>query len=264
MAYRHLGVASDDRGVVSMTLNRPERHNAFNEEVIAELTQALQLVADDDQARLLVVRGAGPSFSAGADLDWMRRMAGYGEAENRADANALAAMLERLDSLPVPVIARVQGAAIGGGAGLVCCCDMAVASSEAVFAFSEVRLGLIPATISPYVLNAIGARAARRYFLTGERFDAATAQQLGMISAVVDAGALDAAMEQLIGAILVNGPAAVRAAKQLIRDVAGQPVDAALQALTSDRIATMRCSPEGREGISAFLGKRKPDWNGDV
>jgi methylglutaconyl-CoA hydratase len=190
----------------------------------------------------------------------MRRMAGFDAAANLADAEALAALLHRLDTLPQPAIACVHGAALGGGAGLVCCCDMAIAASDAQFAFSEVRLGLIPATIGPYAIRSIGARAARRYFLTGERFDAATALRIGLVSEVVEPPALDAAVQRLVQSLLDAGPQAVRAAKRLIREIAGRDIDAGLMATTSRRIAVIRGSPEGREGVAAFLGKRTPDW----
>jgi methylglutaconyl-CoA hydratase len=250
----------DGRGVATLTLNRAEKHNAFDEHVIADLAGKLQDIAGNDSLRAVVLRAAGPSFCAGADLDWMRRMAGFDAAANVADAEALAELLQRLDTLPQPTIACVQGTALGGGAGLVCCCDMAVAASEATFGFSEVRLGLIPATISPYVIRAIGARAARRWFLTGERFDAATALRIGMVSGVVEPAALDGAVQRLVQALLDSGPQAVRAAKQLIREVADRDLDAGLMAATSRRIAEIRGSPEGQEGLSAFLGKRPPDW----
>ncbi|MBI1731470.1 MAG: enoyl-CoA hydratase/isomerase family protein [Gammaproteobacteria bacterium] len=250
----------DARGVATLTLNRPEKRNAFDEHLIAELSTLLAEIAEKDSVRVVLLRAAGTSFCAGADLDWMRRVAGYDVAANLADAGALATLLNRLDTLPQPVIACVQGAALGGGAGLVCCCDMAVATANATFGFSEVRLGLIPATISPYAIRAIGRRAARRYFLTGERFDAATALRIGMVSEVVHAAALDQSVERLVQALLDAGPRAVREAKRFIEQVAGRPIDSDLIARTSRRIADIRSSPEGREGLSAFLDKRPPAW----
>lgn len=255
----------DGRGVATLTLNRPNRHNAFDEHVITELSGLLADVGANDDVRVVVLRAAGPSFCAGADLDWMKRMAaGYDEAANLADAGALAALLHRLDTLPQPTIACVHGAALGGGAGLVCCCDMAVAAADAVFGFSEVRLGLVPATIGPYAIRAIGRRAARRWFLTGERFDAATAQRIGLVHEVVDAAALEGAVQRLVHAVLDSGPQAVRAAKTLIDEVAGRPIDAELRDMTSRRIAALRASPEGREGLAAFLERRAPAWKKHV
>ena len=256
----HILLDIDARGVATLTLNRPEKHNAFDEHMIAELSGLLADISGNNAIRVLLLRATGKSFCAGADVDWMRRMAGYDHAANLADAGALAELLHRLDSLPQPTIACVQGAALGGGAGLVCCCDMAVAVTTAMFAFSEVRLGLIPATISPYVVRAIGRRAARRYLLTGERFDAPTAHQLGIVSEVVEPGELDNAVQRLVRALLDGGPQAVRAAKQLIDDVAGRKIDAELMTMTSRRIADIRCSPEGQDGLSAFLNKQPPPW----
>jgi len=243
-----------------LTLNRPERHNAFDEHLIAELSDLLAEISRNDSVRVAVLRATGKSFCAGADVDWMRRMAGYDRAANLADAGALAEMLHRIDTLPQPTIAGVQGAALGGGAGLACCCDMVVAADTATFAFSEVRLGLIPATISPYVLRAIGARAARRYCLTGERFDAAEAHRLGLVSEVVAPSTLDGTVQRLVQAVLDSGPHAVRAAKRLIDEVAAREIDAEMMALTSRRIADQRGTDEGREGLSAFLEKRPPGW----
>ena len=197
MSESTVNLTRDERGVATLTLNRPERHNAFDDAVIAELDAALAEVSADDSVRLLVLASEGKSFSAGADLAWMQRMAGYGEAENLADAGALAEMLRKLNDLPQPTIARVQGAAYGGAVGLVSCCDLAVGSSKARFCLSEVKIGLIPATISPYVIAAIGQRAARRYFMTAETIDAETAQALGLLSEVVGVDDLDSAVESL-------------------------------------------------------------------
>ncbi len=249
----------DSRGVARLTLNRPEVHNAFDDALIAELTAALEALGGDAKVRAVVLAAEGKSFSAGADLGWMKRMAGYGEAENLADARALARLMETLDRLPKPTVARVQGAAFGGGVGLVACCDIAVASEAARFMLSEVKLGLIPAVISPYVVKAIGQRAARRYFLTAERFDAGEALQFGLLHRVVPAEALDAAVEDVLAALLQSGPAAVAAAKDLVFAV-DRPLEAAVIEDTARRIAAIRVGAEGREGIHAFLDKRKPVW----
>ncbi len=252
----------DDRGVAAVTLSRPELHNAFDEGLIAGLAEALGRLADDPAVRVVLLRAEGKSFSAGADLNWMRRMAGYGEAENLADAERLAALMAALDRLPRPTVAVVQGAAFGGGVGLIAACDMAVASEAASFSLSEVKLGLIPAVISPYVVDAIGVRAARRYMLTGERFDAATARRLGLVNEVVPADALEAAVERLVTALLACGPEAVAQCKDLIARVARGPIDQAMIADTAQRIARIRATDEGREGVAAFLEKRKPGWVG--
>ncbi len=252
----------DERGVYTLTLTRPQKHNAFDDQVIAALSAELERVAADDGARALVLAAEGKSFSAGADLSWMQRMAAYSEADNLRDARALAELLHRLNSLPLPTVARVQGPAFGGAVGLISCCDMAVAADAASFSLSEVKIGLIPATISPYVIAAIGARAARRYFLTGERFSAATAQQLGLLSEVVaEAEDLDDAVDALLQHLLNNGPRALAESKQLIRSVAGSAIDEPLREQTSQWIARVRVSPEGQEGLQAFLQKRKPQWS---
>jgi methylglutaconyl-CoA hydratase len=207
-----------------------------------------------------VLTGSGQSFSAGGDLTWMRRMAQYSEAENRADAMALAVLLRTLDELRKPTVARVNGAAYAGGFGLVCCCDMAVAAEEAVFSLSEARLGLVPATVSPYVVAAIGARAARRYFLTAERFSAAEAQRIGLVQEVVPRAALDAAVEKIVETLLDAAPGAQARAKRLIAEVQSRPVTEAVMALTAEVIADARASAEAREGLAAFFEKRKPPW----
>jgi len=250
---------SRDGGVVTLTLDRPDRHNAFDDALIAALTAALERAAAAGDVRAVVLRGAGRSFSAGADLAWMRRMADYTAEENHRDAEALGRLMHILDALPVPTVAVVQGAAIGGGVGLVACCDVALASQAAVFALSEVRLGLVPAVISPFVVRAMGARAARRYFLTGERFDAATAVRLGLVHACVPPDALEDAAAGVLDALADGGPAAQRSAKRLISDVAGRtPADCLDE--TARLIAEVRASPEGREGLGAFLDKRRPSW----
>ena len=210
--------------------------------------------------RVVVLTGAGRSFSAGADLNWMRRTASYGEAENLADARALAKLMQTLNELPKPTIARVNGAALGGGTGLVACCDIVVASAQATFGTTEVRLGLIPSVIGPYVLAAIGPRQARRLMLTGERISAAEAARLGLVHEVVPPEQLDGAIERIAGELLKNGPAALAAAKRLIRDLGGRPIDAPLIDDTAQRIASLRATGEAREGVGAFLDKRPPAW----
>lgn len=259
MTDTHL-VATDARGVATVTLNRPEIHNAFDDRLIAELTQTLRRLEADHAIRVVVLTGAGKSFSAGADLNWMKRMAGYSQAENRRDAEAMAALMRTLDGLGKPTIAQVNGAAIAGGCGLVACCDIALASERASFAISETRLGLIPAVISPYVVAAIGERNARRYVLTAEGFDARAAEQLGLVHGVFKPDQLQAGVDQLGDVLVANGPAAMRAAKDLVRLVARRPLDEALVAETARRIADIRVSAEGREGIASFLEKRKPRW----
>ena len=249
-----------DGGVARLILARPEKHNAFDDAVIADFTAALERVATDSAVRVVVIAGEGKSFSAGADLDWMRRMADYGEADNLADARALAVMLRTLNELPKPTIARVQGATFGGGVGLVACCDIAVASKAAIFCLSEARLGLTPSTISPYVVAAMGANEARRYFLTAERFDAAAAERIGLVHLVAAPERLDHAVDDLVAALLQNGPMAIAECKQLIRRVASGPVDAAMIEDTAQHIARVRASAEGKEGVRAFLEKRPPAW----
>jgi methylglutaconyl-CoA hydratase len=254
----------DERGVASLSINRPDIHNAFDDELIQRLLQALEAVEADPSARILVLRSEGKSFSAGADLRWMRRMADYSEEESRADALELATLMQRLNRFSKPTIARVQGAAFGGGVGLVACCDMAVGTVNARFSLSEVRLGLIPAVISPYVVAAIGERAARRYFQTAERFDAEAARRLGLLHEVVtDTEQLDRTIDGLIENLLKGGPRALAAAKELIFSVAHQPLNEAMIKDTAERITAIRASDEGREGVSAFLEKRTPAWTGD-
>ena len=260
MTYTYITCSTDKRAVTTVTLNRPDKHNAFNEDFIAELSNVLDEIHADRDCKLMVLRSTGRNFSAGADLDWMKRMAGYTREENVRDANALAELLHKLNFLPVPTIARVQGAAMGGGCGLVACCDIALAADKAVFAFSEVKLGLIPATISPYVIRAIGEKQARRYFQTAERFGAVQARELGLVSEVMEESGLDDAVEKTIDLILSNSSEAVKAAKQLVFDVAGKPVTRELLQQTSESIADIRASEEGKEGLSAFLEKRKPAW----
>jgi len=248
-------------GAVSrLRLNRPDLHNAFDALSIAALTGALESVAHDDAVRVVVLEGEGASFSAGADLNWMRGMAAAGEAENRDDALALARLMRALNELPKPTIARVHGAAFGGGVGLVACCDIAIGAPEAKFGLTESKLGLLPAVISPYVIEAIGARQARRWFATAEIFDAAQAQRIGLLHDVVNATALDTAVQRQIDLLLKAGPRAAAEAKALVRRVAAQTDRDVLDADNAALIARLRVSPEGQEGLSAFLDKRKPDW----
>jgi methylglutaconyl-CoA hydratase len=249
-------------GVGTLWLNRPELHNAFDDALIADVTRGLETLGKDQAVRVVLLAGRGKSFSAGADLAWMKRMAGYSPAQNEADAVGLATMLHTLNTLAKPTIALIQGAALGGGVGLAAACDMAIAAEDAVFALSEARLGLIPSVISPYVIAAIGVRASRRYMLTAERFDAATALALGLVSAVVPPDKLSAEGARLADLLCQNGPNAVGEVKSLIAHVAGRPNDEALRAETARRIARVRATPEGREGVAAFLEKRKPSWRG--
>jgi len=249
----------DARGVASVTLNRPEIHNAFNDVVITALTGIFQRLGDDPAVRVIVLRGAGKSFSAGGDLNWMRRMATYSRDENVADAMGLATMLRTLNECPKPTLAVIHGHCFAGAVGLVAACDIAIAADAVQFALTEVRLGLIPATIGPYVVAAMGARACRRYFLTAERFGAAEAHQLGLVHEVVGPDDLDAATERHIANLLAGGPLALAAAKGLIRAVNG-PVTDAMVADTAARIADARAGEEGREGLASFFDKRKPGW----
>lgn len=254
----------DGRGVARITLNRPEVHNAFNDRLISDLTAVLRGIDGDETVRVLVLAAEGKSFCAGGDLNWMRASADYTPQENLQDAEQLAELMRALDELCKPTIVLVQGPAYGGGVGLVSCCDIAIAASTASFALSEVRLGLIPAVISPYVVTAMGIRAARRYFLTGERFSAETALHHGLVHEVVAPEDLEAAGERMIEAVLAGGPKAQEQAKLLIADVGGEVCDERLRARTAGRIAELRASQEGREGVNAFLEKRKPRWRGEA
>jgi methylglutaconyl-CoA hydratase len=258
-SYQSLSVEVRN-GIALVALARPDVHNAFDERLIAEFTVALQSIDTDDAVRAVVLLGHGPSFCAGADLNWMKKMARFGHAENLADARALAAMLHTLNTLSKPTIARVHGAAYGGGVGLVACCDIAIAAQDATFALSEAKLGLIPATISPYVIEAIGARMARRYFLTAERFDAAEAYRIGLVHDIVLQGDLDSRINELLGAIVLAGPRAQTESKALIQAVAHRPIDDRVIADTAARIARVRATPEAKEGVAAFLGKRRAAW----
>lgn len=250
------------RGAVAvLTLNRPEIRNAFDDALIAALAAALRRIEADDAVRAVLLAGSGPAFCAGADLNWMKRMAAYGYEENLADARALAAMLAALDRLAKPTVARVHGPAFAGGVGLVAACDIAVGSTEAVFSLTEVRIGLSPATISPYVIRAIGERAARRYFLTGERFGAQQAHRLGLLHGVCEPARLDAEIGEILEQLVAGGPQAQRRIKDLIATASrGGALSDSLIEDTARRIAAIRVSPEGREGIASFLEKRKPAW----
>ena len=250
-----------DRGVGIITLIQPERHNAFDDMTIAELSHALVSLEADPAVRVMVIGSLGKSFCAGADLKWMQRAASYDAAENLRDARALAEMLRHVAQCSKPVIARVQGPAFGGGVGLIAACDIAIATFDASFMLSEVKLGIIPATIAPHVIAAIGERHARRFMLTGERFSAAEAYRLGLVHEIVpDAAALDEAIGDLIEALLANGPDAMAECKELLCAVARQPLSQELIEDTAQRIARIRATAEAQEGMAAFLAKRKPNW----
>jgi methylglutaconyl-CoA hydratase len=251
----------DDHGVARIVIDRPDRHNAFDEALIAALTENFITLGHDPAVRAIILSGNGKSFCAGADIGWMRRAAGWSEAENLADALKLSAMLNAIDMCPKPVIARVHGVVAGGGVGLVACADMAVAIEGAQFRLSEVRLGLTPATISPFVIARIGAGQARRWFLTAEGFGAAEAQRIGLTHETAsDDTAADAVISNWLTHLSAAAPGAVADAKALVRDITGRPVTESLRAETAARIAARRASAEGREGIAAFFDKRKPAW----
>lgn len=250
----------DCYGVATVTLNTPEKHNAFDDNIIAALTRIFIDIASRHDIKIMVLASTGKSFSAGADLGWMKRMASYNYEENLADANALAHMLKALNFLPQTTIAKVQGAAFGGAVGLASCCDIVIASNKASFCLSEVKLGLIPATISPYVVNAIGQKACRRYFQTAERFFADKAQQLGLVDEIVELDELDNTVADMVNTLLANSPEAIRQAKKLALDVAYQDINESLLNVTSERIASIRVSEEGQEGLGAFFEKRPPKW----
>jgi methylglutaconyl-CoA hydratase len=259
MAYQFIQTRRDGP-VEYLTLNRPEVRNAFNEHVIQELTQWAEAVTHDDDVRVAVLAGAGKVFCAGADLTWMAKMASYGHEENVRDASAMARMYAALDRLPVPLVGRVHGAALGGGAGLVCVCDIVVSDDQAVFGFTEVKVGILPAVISPYVLMKLGASATRELFLTGMRFDASRAREIGLVHAVVPAADLDACVAKYVNELLGAAPEAIATAKELLRKVWGRPADDTI-GMTAQTIAARRVSPEGQEGMRAFLEKRKANWN---
>lgn len=252
----------DDRGVAVVTITRPDKHNAFNEALISELTETFVRLGTDDDVRVVILTGEGRSFSAGADINWMRSMSEFSEDENIEDALRLAELMFVLDSLGKPTVARVNGAAFGGGVGLVACCDIAVAAEHALFGLTEVRLGLVPSVISPYVLEAIGARQARRFFMTGERMDAATAVRIGLVHEAVPQGRLDEAVEGYVRRLLKGGPVALRACKELVHEevTAATSADESLKLMTAKLIAQLRVSEEGQEGLAAFLEKREPRW----
>ena len=246
--------------VARVFLNRPEVRNAFNDGVIVELTQTFAALAADSTLRCIVLGGHGKAFCAGADLNWMRAMAGYSWEQNRADAQALADMLWTIYSCPRPIVGRVHGDCYAGGLGLAAVCDVLVAAEGVNFCLSEAKLGLLPATIGPYVVKAMGEQAARRWFLTAERFSAAQAHAMGFVHECVAPEALDAKVDEIVAALVANGPMAVRACKSLVQDVAGRAIAAELRADTARRIADIRASDEGREGIQSFLAKRAPNW----
>jgi methylglutaconyl-CoA hydratase len=247
-------------GAARVTLNRPQVRNAFDDALIASLTEIFQKLNEEKAVRVVVLAGNGPAFCAGADLNWMKRMAGYSHDENLRDAAGLAAMLSALARLTKPTIARVHGPAFAGGTGLVAACDIAVGTPQAKFCFSEAKLGLSPATISPYVMRAIGERAAHRYFLSAEVFGAEEAYRIGLLSALVPAAQLDSSVQEIVDQLLAGSPQAHAKIKELIRAVAGRPIDERLKDDTARRIAEIRASAEGREGIASFLEKRKPSW----
>ncbi len=253
-------ISIDPSGVAKVMLNRPDLHNAFDDGLIAALTDCFGKLDADPMVRAVILHGAGKSFSAGADLNWMRRMAGYSEAENLADAGRLAAMLQRFDRLSKPTVVAVHGNCFGGGLGLVACADIAIASETALFCLSEVRLGLIPAVISPYVVRAMGVRAARRYALTAERFGAPEALRLGFIHSVVGDNLLRSAVDSVVAALVAGAPEAQAITKALFTEVAGRAIDAEVTALTAKAIAEKRASAEAQDGLGAFFEKRKPGW----
>ncbi len=254
-------LGSEGRGVGYITLTRGEIHNAFDDQLIADLTGAFEAMQNNDDVEVVVLNAEGKSFSAGADLNWMRRMADYSWQENFQDSQALAKLMNTIYGLSKPTVCMVQGAAFGGGVGLVACCDMVIASERASFCLSEVKLGLIPAVISPYVVKAIGERQAQRYFLTAERFKAKQAKEFGLVHEVVAGEELQTKTNEIIGTLLSNGPQAVAAAKDLIRAVEGKSINQELMDETAKRIADIRASEQGKEGLNAFLEKRPADWS---
>jgi methylglutaconyl-CoA hydratase len=259
MSHYSTLLTESKESVLTITLNRPGVHNAFDETLIAELTDAVSAAGLDAQLRAVVLRGAGPSFCAGADLNWMRRMADYSQEENLADARELQRMFETIARCPKVTVAVVHGAAIGGGAGLAAVCDVAIATPEAKFALSEVRLGLIPAVIAPYVVEKTGRGTARALFVSGERFSGEEAHRIGLVHQLVSAAELERALEEKLALVRQAGPQAIAAAKQLLRELDGKSAEAAAE-LTTQCIAALRISPEGQEGIRAFLEKRKPSF----
>lgn len=246
--------------IATITMNRPEVHNAFNEDVIGEMTVAFERAGADKAVRAVILRGNGKSFSAGGDLNWMRKVADYSFEQNVTDAMRLGTLLKTINTLPKPTIALVHGSAFGGGVGLTACCDIAIAEEGAQFCLSEVRIGIIPSIIAPYVIAAIGERQARRYFMTAERIDAATAARIGLVHEVAKAGELDKAAEKIIAALWDGAPAAQARGKKLILDIAKQKIDDDLIKFTSEKIAEARASAEGKEGLTAFLNKSDASW----
>lgn len=250
----------DEQGIATVTLNNPEKHNAFDDGIIKQLTDIFNDISNRDDVSIMILASNGKSFSAGADLGWMKRMASYSYEDNLKDANALAQMLKALNFMPQTTIAKIQGAAFGGAVGLASCCDIVIASTKASFCLSEVKLGLIPATISPYVVDAIGLKASRRYFQTAERFFSDKAQLLGLVDEVVAPELLTDEVNTMVAKLLANGSQARRQAKKLSQDVAFQTIDDNLLKDTSERIAAIRVSTEGQEGLTAFFEKRTPNW----
>ena len=255
-----LDIRRPSKWVAEVWLNRPDVRNAFNDSVIAELTKAFQELSKDNDLRAIVLGAHGKAFCAGADLNWMRTMSGYSWEENRADAQKLADMLWTLDQCPVPIVARLQGDCYAGGMGLASVCDVLIASDNVTFCLSEARLGLLPGTISPYVIRAMGTQAAKRYMVTAERFSATQAHAMGMVHELCTPESLDAKVAELVGVLCGNGPQALRACKKLVQDVAGEPIDEALRIETARRITDIRASDEGKEGLQSFLQKRPAQW----
>ena len=260
MTEQVLITSIDQRGIARLTMNRPDLRNAFNQDVINQICEAMGRLSTDENVRIIVLTGAGKAFSAGADLNMMRAVADYSPAENKDDARRLAHMLASIYHSPKPTIARVNGPAMGGGLGLIAACDIAIGADTSFFALSEVRVGLIPAVISPFVIQAIGTRQARRYFLSGERFDAATAEQMGLLHKTASPEMLDATIDEMIDNLLVCAPGAIGECKDLIQAVSARAIDEHVMRDTAERIARLRASKEGKEGVSAFLEKRKPNW----
>jgi len=260
MNSTYLDISTDENAIARITLNRPEIHNAVDDVIIQQLTKALLDLETNNQVRVVVLTGAGKSFSAGADINWMRRMADYSDEENLNDAKGLAKLLHVLARLSKPTIARVNGAAFGGGVGLISACDVAVGVTTSKYSLSEVRLGIIPSAISPFVLRAIGERQAARYMVNGELFDAATAYRIGLIHEICEINELDSVVNRLAGEYLKAGPKAIHECKQLIQDVSHKTIDDTLLTETASRIARVRATDEAREGLSSFLEKRPPSW----
>jgi len=258
--YASILVQIAPNGVATLTLNRPDVHNAFDENMITEMTKALNDLGNDKSVKMLVLKSEGKHFCAGADIAWMQKVADYDEMANLKDADALAQLMSTLHRFRKPTIALVQGHAYGGGVGLIACCQIVIAASTAQFCFSEVKLGLIPAVISPYIVRAIGQRNARAYFLSAKTFDAMSALQMGLCHEIVERDALDAALKEMIACLLKNGPASMVAVNDLMNELQTLPIDEQLISLTAKTIATIRVSPEGQEGLNAFLEKREPSW----